>query len=119
MGSFRELAVWQRAHALTLEIYGLTRAFPREELFGLTSQIRRAVVSVELNLAEGSGRHQNKDFVRFIGIARGSLCEVESLVLIANDLSIIGSGDGQRICTEIAHIGRMLNGLAHSVVAKA
>jgi four helix bundle protein len=85
--SFRELAVWQRAMQLTVAVYRLTQAFPREEQFGLTSQIRRSAVSIPSNIAEGQGRTSVGDFRQFLGIARGSACEVQTQLEIARALN--------------------------------
>ena len=89
--------------------------FPREELFGITSQLRRAAVSVELNIAEGTGRRSNGDFARFVGIARGSACEVENLLILACDLGFLESQREQDLQTRVAEISRMLSSLSASV----
>ncbi len=86
---FKELLVWQQAHLLTLEVYRVTQRFPQEERFALSSQLRRAVVSVESNIAEGSARNTSRDFLQFLFVARGSLAEVEVQLLIARDLGYI------------------------------
>lgn len=86
---FKELLVWQQAHLLTLEVYRVTQQFPQEERFGLSNQLRRAVVSVESNIAEGSARNTSRDFLQFLFVARGSLAEVEVQLLIAKDLGYI------------------------------
>jgi four helix bundle protein len=84
--SFRDLQVWQRAMKLTVAIYLLTQEFPREEIYGLTSQIRRAAVSVPSNIAEGQGRLNPGEFRQFLGIARGSICEIQTQLEIARAL---------------------------------
>jgi four helix bundle protein len=84
--SFRELVVWQRAMELTSLLYRLTRSFPREEIYGLTGQLRRAGVSIASNIAEGSGRGTRNDYRSFLRIARGSALEVQTQLLIAHDL---------------------------------
>jgi four helix bundle protein len=84
--SFRDLLVWQKAMQLTVAIYRLTQGFPREEIYGLTSQIRRAAVSVPSNIAEGQGRLNSAEFRQFLGIARGSICEVQTQLEIARAL---------------------------------
>jgi len=86
--SFRELTVWQRAMQLTVAVYKLTQGFPREELYGLTSQIRRSVVSIPSNIAEGQGRANIGEFRQFLAIARGSNCEVQTQLEIARALSL-------------------------------
>lgn len=89
MRDFHKLLIWQRSHQLTLEVYKATERFPKEELFGLTSQIRRACSSVPTNIAEGCGRASNKDFAHFLQIAIGSASEVEYELLLARDLNYI------------------------------
>src|SRR5208337_1783297 len=84
--SFRDLKLWQRSMQLTIAIYRLTREFPRAEIYGLTSQIRRAAVSVPSNIAEGQGRLDPGEFRQFIGIARGSICELQTQLEIARAL---------------------------------
>jgi four helix bundle protein len=84
--SFRDLVVWQRAMQLTLSIYQLTRGFPREELYGLSNQLRRCAVSIPSNIAEGQGRIGRGEFRQFLGVARGSTCEVQTQLEIARAL---------------------------------
>src|SRR5438445_4516389 len=95
MQDFRALKVWQKAHQLTLAIYQSTRAFPRTEQYGLTSQLRRACSSVAANLAEGCGRRGDGEFRRFCSIAMGSASEVEYHLLLAKDLELITAEDHQ------------------------
>ncbi len=111
----RDLIVWQRAINLIEKIYRMTQQFPREELYGLTSQIRRAAVSIASNIAEGQGRTTPGEFRHFIGIARGSTSEVETQLIIAERLGYVSSaviGPALQDCDEIK---RMLFGLAQSV----
>jgi four helix bundle protein len=114
---FRKLKVWERSHKLTLSVYELTREFPKEEMFGLTSQLRRAVVSVELNLAEGSGRGTDMDFNRFVVMAIGSASEVECLLLLARDLKLISEAEIQIAMAECLAIKRMLIALGQKLTA--
>ena len=95
--SFTDLQVWQAGHALVVEIYKVTKQFPREESFGLTSQIRRAAVSVTSNIAEGFGRQSYKEKVQFYHMSYGSLVEVENQLLIARDVGYVSSGDFLRL----------------------
>ena len=88
--SFEDLDAWRSAHQLTLAVYRASKEFPKEEMFGLTSQVRRAAVSVEANLAEGFGRRSRRDFARFARISDGSLQEVRCLLKIAQDLNTSG-----------------------------
>jgi len=87
--NYKKVIAWQRAHELALQVYKTTRAFPTEEKFGLTSQLRRAAFSVPANIAEGSGRETDKDYLRFLHIAWGSLKEAEYFLLLARDLEYL------------------------------
>ena len=111
MRDFRTLNVWQKSHNLTLAIYRLTREFPEDEKFGLTSQIRRAAVSIGSNLAEGSGRGSDADYLRFVHIASGSASEVEYQLLVARDLSYVSGPHLNELETQVQEIKRMLGGL--------
>jgi len=93
--SFRDLIVWQLAVELTVAVYGLTRDFPREEIYGLTSQIRRACVSVASNIAEGHGRNSTGEFRQFLGVARGSNFEVQTQLILSRRLQF---GGDERLC---------------------
>ena len=93
MQDFHNLLVWQKAHAATLLVYRLTKRFPDDERFGLTSQLRRSAASISANLAEGCGRGSDQDFARFVQIAMGSAAEVEYHLLLAKDLEYIGKED--------------------------
>lgn len=108
MQRFTDLKVWQRSHVLVLQIYRLATSFPREERFGLTSQLQRAAVSVPANIAEGSKRRSNDDFARFLNIAEGSLAETEYLVMLARDLGLLPSKSSEPLLVEIDEIARML-----------
>ncbi|MFQ5930305.1 MAG: four helix bundle protein [Acidobacteriota bacterium] len=115
MQRFTELKVWQRSHALALEIYRRTEAFPSEERFGLVSQLRRAAVSVPTNIAEGSKRKQNRDYARFLNIAEGSLAETEYLLLLSRDLGYLDRDIAKQSLSEVDEIARMLNSLRAKV----
>jgi four helix bundle protein len=113
--SFKELVVWQRAMQLTVAIYRLTRDFPREEQFGLTSQIRRSAISVPSNIAEGQGRISPSEFRQFLGMARGSNCEVETQLEIARSLEFGNPkliDEAESLSTEVR---KMLFGLLNSL----
>ena len=117
--SFRNLAAWQRAIELTLTVYKLTAAFPDSERFGLTSQLRRAAVSVASNIAEGYGRSTRGEYVLFLGHARGSNSEVETQIVIAKALGFGSREDiqkAEKLCDEV---GRMLGGLMKSLRSKS
>jgi four helix bundle protein len=117
MKDYRQLAVWQGSHRLTLAIYSATKSFPREELFGLTSQIRRASSSIPANLAEGCGRDSDADFKRFVVIAHGSASEAEYFLLLASELGLLKQDDHLPLSEEIAQIKRMLGALARKLKA--
>ena len=111
MQDFTQLQVWQKAHNLTINIYKLTAQMPSEEKFGLVSQIRRASVSIESNLAEGCGRDKDKEFARFVDISMGSSFELKCQLLIARDLGYIELSQYQLFESKILEINRMLGGL--------
>ena len=115
MQRFTELKVWQRSHALAVDIYRITRPFPRDERFGITSQIRRAAVSVPSNIAEGSKRAYARDYARFLNIAEGSAAELEYLLMLARDLGHLAKDDFSRARGELDEIARMLHGLRMKV----
>ena len=117
MKNFRELIVWQKAHQLTLDIYHVTSCFPKEELFGLTSQLRRSAASVATNIAEGCGRSGEAEFARFLHIAAGSANEVEYHLLLAHDLSYLSDPDYARLLNSITEIKRMLASLITKIKA--
>ena len=96
MKDFRKQKVWQKAHDLALEVYRVTEAFPKREVFGLTSQIRRAGVSIPANIAEGCGQDTDADFARFLQIAMGSASELEYHLLLAHDLGFVSDPDYER-----------------------
>ena len=113
--SYEDLEVWQRGIAMVREVYQATAEFPREEIYGLTSQIRRAAVSVPSNIAEGHGRQSRGEFRQFLGQARGSVSELETQIVIARDLGFMGPDQADAILDELRRIGRMLSGLIRSI----
>ncbi|MHC4067086.1 MAG: four helix bundle protein [Planctomycetota bacterium] len=115
MQPFTELKVWQRSHALVLQIYRLTGKFPADERFGLTAQLRRAATSVPTNIAEGSRRQHRPDFARFLNIAEGSLGEVEYLVMLSRDLDYVEKEIARPLFDEANEIARMLYALRRKV----
>lgn len=112
MEDFKDLKVWHKAHELTVMIYQRTRSFPKDELYGLTSQIRRASGSIGANIAEGCGRRSDPEMRRFIQIARGSASELEQHLLLARDLQFLAQGESTELLSRIMEIQRMLAGLA-------
>jgi four helix bundle protein len=113
--SYRNLVVWNKAMELVTEIYRMTQGFPKEELFGLTSQIRRAAVSVPSNIAEGKGRLSKGEFRQFLGNARGSLAELETQILIAQNLQYLHGAEVNRLLAMVEEVGKVLNGLLSAV----
>ena len=117
MKDFHSLKVWQRAHQLTLAVYQITVTFPREELYGLTSQLRRSCSSIAANLAEGCGRNGDAEFARFCSIAMGSACEVEYHLLLARDLKLIKPRDYDELARGTIEVKRMLTALIQKLTA--
>jgi four helix bundle protein len=116
--SYRELIVWQKAMDLAETVYRLTSGFPKEETYGLRRQVRRSAVSVPSNVAEGQGRRSTPDFLHFLSIARGSLCEMETQVLLAERLGYVNRHDGSRLLDQAAEVGRLINGLSKALARK-
>jgi four helix bundle protein len=108
--SFSDLTVWQKAHELEIYIYKLTGKFPRSEIFGLISQLRRAGTSISANIAEGMGRGSYADRMRFYYNSRGSMCEVESLLITAKDLKYLSDAEYNNAQQLVEETGRLLNG---------
>lgn len=117
MFDFRKLKIWQKGYALTLQVYQLTRNFPREELFGLSSQMRRAANSVPHNIAEGCGRESRPDLLRFITIAMGSASELESEALVAQGLGFLSESQADELLENIQRLRRMLTAYHQKVRA--
>ena len=114
---FRELKVWQKAHELTLAVYRVTASFPREELYGLTSQLRRASASIAANLSEGCGRNGDAEFARFCSIAMGSASELEYHLLLAKDLNLFKAGEYEELAPRDTELKRMLTALLQKLMA--
>jgi four helix bundle protein len=112
---FKELKVWAKAHQLTLHVYTVTRDFPRQEVYGLTSQMRRAAVSIAANIAEGCGRRSDGELTRFLQIARGSASELEYHLLLAKDVGFLAEQEHTRIEATLVEVQRMLTGLVQRV----
>jgi four helix bundle protein len=117
MKNFRELKVWQKSHQLTLGVYKVTATFPKEELYGLTSQTRRACASIPANIAEGCGRATDGDFARFLQIALGSASELEYHLLLARDLGFLSSSNYEHLNNEATEIKRMLTSFIQKLKA--
>ena len=116
--SYRELKVWQVAMDLAEECYFATRTFPKEELFGLTSQIRRAAASIPANIAEGQGRNSTKEFLNHLSIARGSLLELETHLLLSQRVGLLTQETLNRLLTLADEVSRMLSGLRRALTER-
>ncbi|MEQ1789195.1 MAG: four helix bundle protein [Rickettsiales bacterium] len=116
--NYRDLEVWQKSISLVTHIYKLTATFPKEELYGLSSQIRRAAISVPSNIAEGNSRRTTKDFMRFLDIAYASVAEVETQIYISNNLGYTTEKQVSSILDDYSEVGKMLNGLLSSLEKK-
>lgn len=112
---FKKLMVWEKAHAFALAVYQTTKGFPKDELYGLTSQLRRAAVSIPSNLAEGCGRGGNAELARFCDISMGSACESEYQLLLAKDLNYVCPESHSALTEQVNEVQRMLTGLAKSL----
>jgi len=118
MKSYKDLDVWKKAKELVVDIYKSTADFPSEERFRLISQLRRAAVSVPSNIAEGHGRNHSKDIIQFLHIDRGSLYEVETLVLISDDLNFFNEPTSVQLINKTTDCIKMLNGLINYFASK-
>ena len=117
MKDFRELKVWEKAHQLTLAVYHATAAFPKEELYGLTSQMRRSSASIPTNIAEGCGRDGDAEFKRFLQIALSSTSELEYQLLLAHDLRYLNANDYERLAGGTIEVKKMLTALILKIKA--
>ena len=118
MRNYRELEVWQKSHKLTLDLYRISRSFPKEETYGLTSQLRRAAVSVGANLAEGCGRRTSPELARFVRIAMGSASELDYHLLLCRDFDFVTESQYERSVAELTRVRKMLSALLASIEAK-
>ena len=118
MSSFEKLVYWQKARQLVKEIYVLSADFPKTEQYGLTAQLRRAVISIPSNIAEGYGRQYRADYIHFLNIARGSCYEVEAQLLLCVDLGFLSENNAKPPCQLCQEIGKMLNSAIQSLQQK-
>ena len=118
MKSFQELDAWKEAHKLTLAIYRISASFPKDERFGIISQVRRAAASLGANIAEGFGRRSTKDFIRYLEMSSGSLEEVRNFLLLARDLNYLKEKDYDLLKDHCDTFGRLLGGLIQSLRKK-
>ena len=116
INSYRDLLVWQKGIQLVKTIYQLTREFPQDERFGLTTQMRRAAVSIPSNLAEGQARRTTREFIHFVSNSEGSLAELDTQLVIAVELQYCGKTAGENLFTSITELRKMLNGLRKKLV---
>jgi len=116
--SYRDLKVWQRSCDLAENVYAITRSFPKHELYGLVSQMRRAAVSVPSNIAEGAGRQGATEYLRFLSIACGSLAELRTLVELARRFQYVAAEKADQLDTDIDEISKMLYGLRRGLETK-
>jgi four helix bundle protein len=116
--SYKQLRVWQNGIELVRQMYRLTGSFPKHELFGLSSQMQRAAVSVPANIAEGHTRGTTKEFLRFVTIAHGSLAEIETMLIVANDLQYINNQCFNQLSTLCDSTGKMLGALRRALTKK-
>ena len=114
----RDLEVWKKSLDFVVELYGITRTFPKEELYGLTSQIRRSAVSIPSNIAEGSARNHDNENIQFLYIALGSATEIETQIIIATRIGYINEETSEKLLTKINGISKMLQGLLKSIKQK-
>lgn len=117
MRDFRDLKVWEKAHRLTLAVYKATSTFPQHELFGLTSQLRRASVSIPANIAEGCGRNGSPELVRFLRIAFGSASELEYHMILSADLCYLNEANSEHLIKQVTEVKRMLTSLIQKLTA--
>src|SRR2546423_11745491 len=113
--SYRQLIAWQKSMDFVMDVYKVTKAFPRDELYGLATQLRRAAVAVPTNIADGQARFSPNEFFYFLGRARGALVEVETQLLIAQNLNYFSAEQGQQLLDRAAEVGKILNGLIASI----
>jgi len=113
--SYRDLIAWQKAMDFVMDVYRTSKTFPRDEVYGLAGQLRRAAVAVPANIAEGQARYSANDFHYFLGRARGSLVEVETQLMIAQNLAYFSPEHGKQLFDKASELGRILNGLSSAI----
>jgi four helix bundle protein len=118
MRDFRELKVWQKSHSLTLSVYRATEMFPKQEIYGLTSQLRRSSASIAANIAEGCGRHGQAELARFLQIAMGSASELEYHLLLSHDLKLLKEKDYEKLAADVSEVKKMLTSFIRGLRAE-
>ena len=113
--SYRELIAWQKAMNFVMEVYKVTKTFPRDETYGLASQLRRASVAIPTSIAEGQARYSSNDFFHSLGRARGALVEVETQLIISQNLGYVDAERGQQLLDKAAEVGKILSGLVAAI----
>ncbi len=113
--SYRELIAWQKSMNFVMEVYKVTKTFPRDETYGLASQLRRSAVSIPTSIAEGQARYSSSEFFHSLGRARGALVEVETQLIISQNLGYFDSERGQELLDKASEVGRILNGLVAAI----
>jgi four helix bundle protein len=113
--SYKDLIAWQKAMILVKTVYSVTKKYPKDEMYGLTSQLRRAAVSVACNIAEGQARNSTGEFKQFLGVSKGSLAETETLLILSNDLNLISAKELDEITKVTDEVGKLLSGLLKSL----
>jgi len=116
---FKDLIVWQKAMELVAEVYRLVKELPKEELFALSDQIRRAAISIPSNIAEGQGRNSTKEFIHFLAIAKGSKAELETQLLLCVKINYMNNAEIETAINLIQEVGKMLNALQKSLTTKS
>jgi four helix bundle protein len=119
MQDFKKLSVWEKSYKLSLEIYGITAKFPKEEVYSLTNQMRRAAISIPANIAEGCGRYTGSELARFLDIAMGSGSELECYILLSHDLGYVSDDDYGQAEGHLVEVKRMLNALILKIRGEA
>ena len=112
---FKDLRIWQKGIEIVKDIYEITRSFPKEELYGLTSQMRRCAISIPSNIAEGFKRYHNKEYKQFLYITLGSSAELETQLVISEELKYINKGEVEGICEKLDHLSKMVTVLMHKL----
>ena len=116
--SYQDLIVWQKSVLLVTDIYTITKTFPQDERFGITSQLNRAAVSIPTNIAEGWGRETSKNYLQFLRISRGSIMEVQTLLIITKNLNYISEEKFDILRNKTEEVGKILQGLIKSIIEK-
>lgn len=119
LSGYKSLITWQKAYRLTLALYKSTNKFPKEELYGLTSQLRRAAYSIPVNIAEGYARSSSKEYLHFLTISKGSCAEIETLLLLGRDLGYMSQTDYSQLEVNRAEVAKLLQGVINAVRIKS